>query len=268
MGSLLQMSRLNWLRTCASSSVIPFNYSHPLHSLATSFLGLPISLLPWTSISIACLPTWSSSLLSRCLYLLSPFPHFLWYFYYLFYPLMYSFLILSSLVTPHIHFNILISATSILFSSVLFIHTASVPHNMAGLITVVWKFPFSLRGTFMSQRTPEADLQLFHPACTQCFTSSSMFPLSSTMDPKYLNFCTLFSSSPSILLFSPSLLVYIYSILDLLILIPLSSNAVLHLSKFISGITRSTICIYCFLSKRKLYETGPVPQKWVFSVFL
>lgn len=84
----------------------------------------------------------------------------------------------------------------------------------------------------MSQRTPEADLQLFHPACTQCFTSSSMFPLSSTMDPKYLNFCTLFSSSPSISMLPSSMLVHRYSVLGLLILILLSSNAVLHLSNF------------------------------------
>ena len=137
-------------------------------------------------------------------------------------PLIYSFLILSSLVIPDIHLNILISATSIFFSSVFFILAVSVPYSMAGLITVLWNFPFSFNGTLLSQRNREADLQLFHPACIRCLTSSSMLTLTSTLAPRYLNLCTFFISSPSILilsLLSPSMLAHIYSVLDLLILI-------------------------------------------------
>ena len=49
-------------------------------------------------------------------------------------PRMCSFLILSLLVTPHIHRSILISVTSIRFSCLFVVAHISTPYNMAGLI--------------------------------------------------------------------------------------------------------------------------------------
>ena len=51
-------------------------------------------------------------------------------------PLILSFLILSSLVTPLIHLNILISATSNFFSCAFFTAQVSAPYIIAGLTTV------------------------------------------------------------------------------------------------------------------------------------
>ena len=47
-------------------------------------------------------------------------------------------LILSSLVTPQIHHNILISTTSILLSFIFFIGTASAPYVIVGITTVLY----------------------------------------------------------------------------------------------------------------------------------
>ena len=55
-------------------------------------------------------------------------------------PSFLSFLIMSSLVTPFIHLNILISATSNFFSCVFFTAQVSAPHIIAGLKTVLYTF--------------------------------------------------------------------------------------------------------------------------------
>ena len=69
-------------------------------------------------------------------------------------PRMCSFLILSLPVTPHIHRSILISVTSIHFSCVFVVAHVSAPYSIAGLITVLYTFPFSFTGILQSHSTP------------------------------------------------------------------------------------------------------------------
>ncbi|KAK7086884.1 hypothetical protein SK128_003007 [Halocaridina rubra] len=76
-----------------------------------------------------------------------------------------SFLILSLLVTPHIHLNILISATSSFFSCVFFIAHVSAPYIIAGLTTVLCTLPLNLIPILLSHSTPDTFFQFFHPAC-------------------------------------------------------------------------------------------------------
>ena len=60
-------------------------------------------------------------------------------------PLILSFLILSSLVTPTIHRNILISATSNFFSCAFFTAHVSAPYIIAGLTAVLYSYPLALK---------------------------------------------------------------------------------------------------------------------------
>ena len=85
-------------------------------------------------------------------------------------PLIYSFLILSFLVTPMPNLNIFISVTSI--SSTCFFVTATVssPYTIAGLTAELYTFPFTLAGNLLSQINPDTFLHPFHPACTLLFT--------------------------------------------------------------------------------------------------
>ena len=69
-------------------------------------------------------------------------------------PRMCSFLILSLRVTPHIHRSILISVTSIRFSCLFVVAHVSVPYSIAGLITVLYTFPFSFTGILLSHSSP------------------------------------------------------------------------------------------------------------------
>ena len=147
---------------------------------------------------------------------------------------MYSFLILSFLVTPIANLNVFISATSI--SSTCFFVTATVssPYTIAGLTTELYTFPFTLVGNLLSQITPDTFLHPFHPAYTLFFTSLSQPPLSCTVDPKYLNSFTLGTFTSSIFTvsssFPPSMQRYL--VFDLLTFIPLLSNAYLQHSSF------------------------------------
>ena len=101
--------------------------------------GLPLLLFPGTSIAITLLPTYSSSLHSTCPYqvfnLLSC--TFLDISLTFVVPLILSFLILSSLVTPLIHLNILISATSNFFSRLCFLHSPSL-----GTVHHCWSYNY------------------------------------------------------------------------------------------------------------------------------
>ena len=102
--------------------------------------GLPLLLFPSTTIPITPLPTYSSSLLETCPCLLSCTfldisPTFV-------VPLILSFLILSSLMTPLIHLNILISATSNFFSCAFFTAHVSVPYIIAGPTTFLYTSPW------------------------------------------------------------------------------------------------------------------------------
>ena len=116
------MRRLHLARSCASSLDNSLSdKSFPMLSNHLRF-GLPLLLFPGTSVAITLLPTYSSSLLNTCPYhfnllsctFLDIYPTFV-------VPLILSFLILSSLVTPLIHLNILISATSNFFSCAFFV---------------------------------------------------------------------------------------------------------------------------------------------------
>ena len=142
---------------------------------------------------------------------------------------MYSFLILSFLVTPIASLSIFISATSI--SSIYFFVTATIssPYTITGLTTKLYTFPFTLAGNLLSQITPDTFLHPFHPACTLFFTSLSQLPFSCTVDPKYLNSFTLGTFVSSIF-FSLSFLPFIhrYSVFDLFTFIPLLSYAYLQ----------------------------------------
>ena len=141
--------------------------------------GFHLFLFPGNSISITLLSTYSWSLLMACSYHLSlpslifiPNPSILTI------RLMYSFLILSFLVTLIANLNIFISATFI--SSTCFFVTAAVssPYTIAGFTTELYTFPFILAGNLLSQITPDTFLQPFHPACTLFFISLSQSPLS------------------------------------------------------------------------------------------
>ena len=100
--------------------------------------GLPLLLLPCTSIPITLFPTYSSSLIITC-----PYHRILrsWAFFEIsptfVLPLIFSFLILSNLVTPHTHRNIFISATSIFFSFAFFNASVSAPYTISRLTIVL-----------------------------------------------------------------------------------------------------------------------------------
>ena len=113
-------------------------------------------------------------------------------------PRMCSFLILSLRVTPHIHRSILISVTSIRFSCLFVVAHVSAPYSIAGLITVLYTFPFSFTGILLSHSTPLPFFQFLQPAPTRFVISVSIPPSSSILVPRYLKWVTLSSISPSI----------------------------------------------------------------------
>ena len=122
--------------------------------------------------------------------------------------LMYSFLILSFLVTPIANFNIFISATSISSTCFFVTTTISSPYTIVGLTTELYTYSFTLAGNLLSQITPDNFLHPFHLARILFFTSLLQPPLSCTVDPKYLNSFTLdtfVSSIFTVLDLSPNL---------------------------------------------------------------
>ena len=156
---------------------VSFTTTFPISSFTTSknlLFGLLLFLFPGNSIAIILLPTYSWSLLMTCSYHLSlPFLIFIFDHSTLTVLLMYSFLILSFLVTPIANLNIFISVISI--SSTCFFVTATVssPYTIASLTTKLYTSPFTIAGNLLSQITPNIFLHLFHPVCTLLFTSLS-----------------------------------------------------------------------------------------------
>ena len=131
------MRRLHLTQSCASSPDNSLSDKSLLMLSNHLRFGLPLLLFPGTSILITLLPTYSFSLLNTCPYhfnLLSC--TFLDISHTFVVRLILSFLILSSLVTPLIHLNILISATSNFFSCAFFTAQFSAPYIIAGLTTV------------------------------------------------------------------------------------------------------------------------------------
>ena len=134
------LRRLLLARSCASS---PDNSRSDKSFLTLSnhlSFGLPLLLFPDTSNPITPLPMYSSSLLNTWPYhfnLLSCTfsdisPTFV-------VPLILSFLIMSRLVTPLIHLNILISATSNFFSCGFSTAHVSAPYIIAGLTNGLYR---------------------------------------------------------------------------------------------------------------------------------
>ena len=189
--------RLHVARSYTSSADSPFSLMSSFTLSNHLLLGLPLFLLPCTFITIALLPTQCSSLRITCPYhfnLLSCTffvisPTFA-------VPLILSFLILSSFVTPHIHRSILISATSNFFSCAFFNAHDSAPYISAGLTTVLYTFPLIFMFILLSHNTPDTLFQFFHPLCTRWVTSASSSPSSDNVDPRYVNVFTLFNGSP------------------------------------------------------------------------
>ena len=131
--------------------------------------------------------------------------------------LMYSFLILSFLVTLIANLNIFISATFI--SSTCFSVTTTVSSQYI-ITTELYTFPFTLASNFLSF------LHQFYLSFTLFFTSVSQLPFSCTVDPKYLNSFTLDTFVSSIFTVSSSFppFTHRYSVWDLLTFIPPLSN--------------------------------------------
>ena len=173
----------------------------PMSSFTISrnlLFGLPLFLFPGNYIFIILLPTYSWSLLMICSYHLSlPSLIIILNRFTLTVFLMYSFLILSLLVTPIANLNIFTSATSVSSTCFFVTGTVSSQYTFSGLTTVL----FTLAGNLLSQITPDTFLHAFYPACTLLFTSLSQLSLSCTVDPKYLNFFTLGIFVSSISLF-------------------------------------------------------------------
>ena len=97
-----------------------------------------VFLFPGIAFVITLLTTWSSSILMTCPYHFSLlFVIFLDACTTFVVPRMCSFLVLSFLVTPHIHLSILISFTSILDSCRLVVAQVSAPYIIASLTTVL-----------------------------------------------------------------------------------------------------------------------------------
>ena len=88
-------------------------------------------------------------------------------------PLILSFLILSSLVTPFIHLNnILISVTSNFFSCAFFTAHVSAPYIIAGFTIVLYTFLLTLKLILLSH--PWYPLPVFHFNTIQYSSSSSL----------------------------------------------------------------------------------------------
>ena len=171
--------------------------------------GLPLLLFPGTSIPITLLPTYSSSLLNTCPYhfnllsctFLDISPTFV-------VPLILSFLILSSLVTPLIHHNIIISATSIFFSCAFFTAHISALYIIAGLTTVLYTFPLTLKLILRSHRIPDTLFQFFQTDCILCVIFASRSPFSANVTPRYINVFTRSKFSSCNILTHPLLILY------------------------------------------------------------
>ena len=175
-----------------SFSLVPTSPIYFFTTFKNLLFVFPLFLFPGNSISITHLPTYSWSFFMICSYHLSlPSLIFIPNRSTLTVPLMYSFLILSFLVTPIANIKIFISATSISFICFFVTATVSSSYTIAGLTTKLYTFLFTLAGNLLSQITPNTFLHSFHPACTRLFTSLSQPPLSCTVDPKYLNSFTL-----------------------------------------------------------------------------
>ena len=152
-----------WYTSSSDSCLsLRFSFTQSIHLR----FGLPLRLLPRTSISITLLPTYSSSLRftwpNHCSVLSCIFLEISTTFVI---PLIFSFLILSILVTPHIHLSIFILPTSNFFSCLFFNGHVSAPYIIAGLTTVLYTLPLIFTFILRSHSTPDM--------CAGCKTQCS-----------------------------------------------------------------------------------------------
>ena len=159
----LDLALHHWTRSCASSADNYYLSNKSFLMLSNNLrYGLPLLPFPGTSIIITLLPTYSSYLLNKCPYhfnllsctFLDISPTFV-------VPLILSFLILSSLVIPLIHLNILISTTSNFFSCAFFSARVSAPYIIADLTPVMYIFHLALRRIRRSHTIPDTLFQFF-----------------------------------------------------------------------------------------------------------
>ena len=187
-----------------------------LSSFTTSrnlFFGLPSCLFSGNSIAITLLPSHSCYLLMKCPYHFSlPSLIFIFNRFTLIIPLMYSFLILSFLVTPIANLNILTLATSISSTCIFVTVIVSNLYTIVGLTTKLYTFPFIPARNLMSEIAP--DRSYFSPSVSSCLPLTTT--IFCTFDSKYLNSFTLSTFVSSIftvsLSFSP--FTHRYSVFD------------------------------------------------------
>ena len=250
---------LQFLLSNVSSSVTSTSAMSSFTTSIHLLFGLPRFLFPGNSIISILLQIYPSSFLRRYPYHISlasrvyspNFPTCA-------VPLMYSFLILSILVTPNENRNIFNSATSISACCLFVSATVSNPYNIAGLTATLYTFPFTLAGTLLSQITPDIILHPFHPACNLFFTSLPHSPLRCTVESRYLKSSTFATSSPCIftvpLLLSCLSFTHMYSVFILLTFIPLLSKAYLQPSGFSS--TCSLLSLQITMSSANIMVHG------------
>ena len=142
-GSPQRIFHLQLLLSSVSSSVTSTSAMSSFTTSINLLFGLPRFLFPGNSILSTLLPAYPSPFLSTCPYHLSLASR-------VFspnrptcaVPLMYSFLILSILVTPNENRNIFNFATSISVSCLFVSATVSNPYNIAGITATLYTFPF------------------------------------------------------------------------------------------------------------------------------
>ena len=85
----------------------------------------------------------------------------------------------------------LISTISNFFSCAFFTVHALAPYISAGLTTVFYTFPLTLKFTLWSHITPDTLVQFVHTGCVLSIIPTSKSPFSANAYPKYLNAVTL-----------------------------------------------------------------------------
>ena len=162
-------------------------------------VGLPCFLFPGNSIISVILPIYPLSFHRTCPYHTSLASRFISPNHQTcVVPLMYSFLILSIVVTSNENRNIFNSATSISASCLFVSATVSNPCNIGSLTATLYTFPFTVKCTRLSQLTHDILLHPFHHACTLFLTALPYSPLLCTVKPRHLKSSTFATSSPCI----------------------------------------------------------------------
>ncbi|KAG7298085.1 hypothetical protein JYU34_018855 [Plutella xylostella] len=115
-------------------------------------------------------------------------------------PRTYSLRILSSLVTPHIHLNIFISAAWTALTCVCVAAQVSLPYIRTGRMMVLYTRPFNLTGILLSQVTPVTSRHFSQAAAILCWMLYSTLPELCIMFPKYLYWSHLMTCWPSMMM--------------------------------------------------------------------